>query len=186
MGERGFACELVRMMKILVFSDSHGRMLGMYDVIERESPHAIIHLGDCVEDARDLARSYPHLALWYVRGNNDYEPDAPLFEVIAPGGVRMYLSHGHMERASFSSVGNLPRRAREAGCEIALYGHTHRLQEEAVGGVLVLNPGSISLPRGGPASYLRLVVEDGAIRELAKLDESGAPYRPRKQDIGWM
>lgn len=188
-GERGRKpCprKRVKLLKILVFSDSHGRLGGMYDVIEREKPDAVIHLGDCVDDARTLRRSYPNLMVWFVRGNNDYEPDAPLSMVIAPAGVHMYLTHGHMERCSWSSVGVLPRRAREAGCAIALYGHTHRLQEESVDGLLILNPGSISLPRGGPASYLRMIVENGAIRELAKLNEDGAPYRGKKQDIGWM
>lgn len=158
----------------------------MFDAIERERPDAVIHLGDYAEDADDLRRSYPNLTVWGVRGNNDYGSGAPLSAVVAPGGVRMYLTHGHMERATWSSIGVIPRRAREMDCAVALYGHTHRAQRLEAEGVLVLNPGSISLPRGGPASYCRLSVADGALARVEMLDESGAPYRPRKNKIGWI
>lgn len=158
----------------------------MFDVIERERPDAVIHLGDYADDAGDLRRSYPNLTVWGVRGNNDYGSDAPLSAVVAPGGVRLYLTHGHMERATWSTVGAIPRRAREMGCGIALYGHTHRAERQEAEGVLVLNPGSISLPRGGPASYCRLEIEHGALACAAMLDETGAPYQPRKNMTGWV
>ena len=44
---------------------------------------------------------------------------------------------------------------------------------EKAGGVWVMNPGSISLPRGGPASYGRLTLEGGRIDRLEILDEDG-------------
>lgn len=160
-------------MKILAFSDSHGYTLGMYDAIEREAPDAVIHLGDCVDDARDLIRSYPSLTVWHIRGNNDFEPDVAFYAVVSPGGVPMYLTHGHKERVSWNAFGTLPRRAREAGCEIALYGHTHRVLARQTDGVLLLNPGSISLPRGGPPSYARLTVAAGELCGLEFLREDG-------------
>lgn len=173
-------------MKILVFSDSHGKTLGMYDALEREQPDAVIHLGDYAEDADLLRRSYPNLTVWGVRGNNDYGADAALSAVIAPEGVPLYLTHGHMERVTWTSVGVLPKRAREAGCAVALFGHTHRVHQEEAGGVLLLNPGSISLPRGGPPSYARLVFEKGRLEQVSMLEENGGPYKPRKRRIGWI
>lgn len=175
-------------MNILVFSDSHGRALGMYGLIESEQPDAVIHLGDYYEDACDLRRSYPNLPVYAVRGNNDYDPDAPLFAVIAPGGVRMYLTHGHRERAAWSDCGVIPARAAEEGCALALYGHTHLRHDETAGGVRVMNPGSISLPRDGAASCLKLTVQGGALAAAVFLDEDGAPlpqaagaaFRPKK------
>lgn len=158
----------------------------MYDAIEREAPDAVIHLGDCVEDARDLMRSYPNLAVRYVRGNNDFEPDASFRTVFSPGGVPMYLTHGHQERVSRSSRGVLPRRALEAGCTVALFGHTHRVFCAEENGVLLLNPGSISLPRGGPASYLRLAADDGRLLEVTMLEENGQPYRGNEKTTGWI
>lgn len=173
-------------MKILVFADSHGRSLGMYDAIEREAPDAVIHLGDYAEDARKLKRSYPGLTVWFVRGNNDFEPDTAFNAVIAPGGVPMYLTHGHKERVGRSSLGILSQRAGDAGCKVALYGHTHRLLDTEADGIHILNPGSISLPRGGPASYLRLIADKGRLLETAALDETGQPYRANERTTGWI
>lgn len=72
------------------------------------------------------------------------------------------------------SPGHVAGRAREEGCAVAFYGHTHRaLLERSGSGVWVCNPGSISLPRGGPASYARLTIEDHKARLLELLDEDG-------------
>ncbi|MFQ9125745.1 MAG: hypothetical protein ACLR4Z_01630 [Butyricicoccaceae bacterium] len=43
--------------------------------------------------------------------------------------------------------------------------------------MFVCNPGSISLPRGGPASYARLDIEGGMVRTLELVDEDGALLR---------
>lgn len=161
-------------MKIVVFADSHGRNAGMFYVIEQEKPDAVIHLGDYAEDAQELARAYPMLPVYQVRGNNDYGADAPLYAAILPENVPLYLTHGHKERVSMLSPGNVPRRAREEQCVLAFYGHTHRALLQKLEGVWVCNPGSISLPRGGPASYARLTIEDGRARHLELLDEDGA------------
>ena len=44
-------------------------------------------------------------------------------------------------------------------------------------GVWVCNPGSISLPRGGPASYARLTIENGRATLLELVDEDGSLLR---------
>ena len=41
-------------MRVLVCSDSHGRLLDLYDAVEREMPDAVIHLGDYYGDACEL------------------------------------------------------------------------------------------------------------------------------------
>lgn len=166
-------------MKILAFADSHGYNMGMAYAVEREAPDAVLHLGDHAEDARDLGRAFSSLPILSVRGNNDYDRDVPLFCVTTLGGVRMYLTHGHREHV-YSTCDLVAQRAREEGCTLALFGHTHRVQVERIAGVLVCNPGSISLPRGGPASYARLTVGDGQIRQLEILDEDGNLLRREK------
>ena len=159
-------------MKILVFADSHGYNIAMAYATEREAPDAVLHLGDHAEDAHELSRVFPGLTVLGVRGNNDFDRDVPLFCVTTLGGVRMYLTHGHRERVH-SGCHLVAQRAREEGCGLAFFGHTHRMQVERDAGVLVCNPGSISLPRGGPASYARLTVENGAAQLLEILDEDG-------------
>ena len=110
-------------MKILVFSDSHGRTIDMYSLIESEFPDAVIHLGDHYEDASDLRRSYPDFPIYAVRGNNDFEPDAPLFSVIAPAGVRMYLTHGQSGSCvdQFRSGRGTCRRTELYACAVRAY-----------------------------------------------------------------
>ena len=137
-------------MKILVFSDSHGRTVDIYDAIEREAPDGVIHLGDYTEDVRELRRAYAY-----------FDSDFPMFIVITLGCVKMYLSHGHRERVYGMSSGVMANRARENGCALAMFGHTHRLFLEQIDDIMVFNPGSISLPRGGKKSYGRLTIEDG-------------------------
>ncbi len=167
-------------MKLLIFADSHGRGIGMVAAIEREKPDGVIHLGDHAGDARDLQRIYPLLPIYRVRGNNDFDADVPLQAAIQPDNVSIYITHGHRDRVSMMSWGRVPQNAREQGCRLAFFGHTHRMLLERVDGVTVCNPGSISLPRGGPAGYARLTIENSRPVRLELLDEDGALLRAQK------
>lgn len=167
-------------MKTLIFADSHGRNIGMAAAIEREKPDAVIHLGDYTEDAREIARVFPSLTVYRIRGNNDFDADIALNAVIRLGGLPIFITHGHQEHVAMQHCGILPQRAREEGCTVALFGHTHRMLLERINGVVVCNPGSISLPRGGPASYARLTSENGRLCEIVLLDEDGGLIRVEK------
>lgn len=162
-------------MNILVFSDSHGRILDLLNIVEMYSPDAVIHLGDYHDDAQDLMRSYPNISVYAVRGNNDYGSNAPLFSVICLEGVKIYLTHGHMEGVAFTSYGNVCNKARQHGCTLALYGHTHCAYEGEDDGIKVYNSGSISLPRQGVASCLLLNLKDGNIINSTFLNADGEP-----------
>ena len=82
-------------MKVLVFSDSHGELSFMRDVIRQERPDQIFHLGDHDRDAEDLAGEFPTIPIAAVQGNCDYYSDAPLTRVITLRGSRFFLCHGH-------------------------------------------------------------------------------------------
>lgn len=177
-------------MKILIFADSHGHTIDMYGLIESLAPDAVIHLGDHYEDACDLRRSYPNIPIYAVRGNNDFEPDAPITAVIAPEGVRMYLTHGHRDRVCWSDSGLVAAHAAEQGCTLALYGHSHLCSDTVEQGVRVMNPGSISLPRSGRGSCILMEIENGQILSAVFLDTEGAPYPhdaapKKKKRFGW-
>lgn len=58
------------------------------------------------------------------------------------------LTHGHYYNVSLG-VETLREEAIERGCDIAMYGHTHRPYLEQGGKVTILNPGSLSYPRPG-------------------------------------
>ena len=69
-------------MKILVFSDSHGRLGHMMDAMERERPRRVFFLGDCYRDGEALRNAYPDVPMELVRGNCDWDqaPDELLVE----------------------------------------------------------------------------------------------------------
>ena len=75
------------------------------------------------------------------------------------------LTHGHYYGVSMGAEG-LADEAKSRGCDIAMYGHTHRPFLDRIDGVTVLNPGSLSYPRqeGRHPSYMIITVhEDGRI-----------------------
>ena len=53
--------------------------------------------------------------------------------------------------------------ARENGCRVALYGHTHKGETHYDEGIYVMNPGSPSAPRDGRASYGVIDITEGGI-----------------------
>ena len=48
-------------MKILVLSDSHGNVDNMVQAVQQESPHMILHLGDCWRDGERLHEFFPDI-----------------------------------------------------------------------------------------------------------------------------
>ena len=96
-----------------------------------------------------------------VMGNNDFFSRLERELEIAIGPHRALLTHGHYYGVSMGCEG-LAEEARSRGCDIAMYGHTHRPFLSEMGGVTVLNPGSLSYPRqeGHRPSYMVITVED--------------------------
>ena len=83
-------------MKILVFSDSHRSLSGMYAAIDRHQPQQVIHLGDIMSDAEEVAEHYPKLPFCLVPGNCDgWGVAVPVKKQIELAGKSILLSHGH-------------------------------------------------------------------------------------------
>ena len=57
-----------------------------------------------------------------------------------------------------SGLETLAARAKELACDVALYGHTHTPLISEVGGVTLVNPGSLRFDVGAGGSYAYLVV----------------------------
>ena len=86
-------------MKILVFSDSHSYKNLMNRCIDAVKPDAVIHLGDHYDDTDELVRKYFDIPFHQVRGNCDSGSaplNAPAVLCYAVGGVRFYMTHGHL------------------------------------------------------------------------------------------
>lgn len=134
-------------MRVMVVSDSHGGnhyMLECIRVFETQID-AIIHLGDHIKDVDDIKRNFPNIKIYAVAGNNDYVSQSSE-SLIELDGYKLFLTHGH-KYSPYSGVETLRYKGLEVGADVVLYGHTHS-QLADYHDILILNPGSISLPRG--------------------------------------
>ena len=134
-------------MKILAVIDTHGEITNFRKALAKVKPiDYLFHCGD-VEGQADLIRRLAGVPCAFVRGNNDFDNDLNYEEVVELGGHRFLIVHGH-RHGVYWGTGDLKERAKELGCDIALFGHTHRpMLDESDPTVTVINPGSITLPR---------------------------------------
>lgn len=146
-------------MKILVFSDSHGDTANMVEVIEREHPDRVFHLGDHIRDAEELEWAYPELTIDKVPGNCDWRTTAPLEKKLTLEGVPLLLCHGH-EYGVKSSLGALAWHARDEKVSVALFGHTHEAHSSRRFGIQLCNPGSCGM--GAVPTYAVLMLKSGS------------------------
>ncbi|MGN1235345.1 MAG: YfcE family phosphodiesterase [Christensenellaceae bacterium] len=130
------------MTSIVIVSDSHGNVSGLERLmpIFAENDY-VIHLGDGAADMKNFAAKYPE-KLRRVSGNCDFyavEDEG----VLEAEGHRIFYCHGHKYGVK-SSKERLVHRAKELGCDVALYGHTHDECIETIDGVLTINPGCMT------------------------------------------
>lgn len=152
-------------MKILVLSDSHGRLDRMLDAVEREQPQRIFFLGDHYQDGMALSDAYPDIPVDAVRGNCDWcaAPDELIVDL---EGVRFLLTHGHHYYAK-SGMDWMVDAAKQKGASMVCYGHTHEALYMPQNGVWLFNPGTAGGIRNRPG-YGVLLVENGSVRGKLK------------------
>ena len=137
------------MTRALILSDIHGEENNLRWLLEEVwktvGPiDAYICLGDGVRDF-DRAEGFirnrdAHATMYAVRGNCDFVTNFPDRLVIHLGGLRIYMTHGHIHRVK-SGLDYLYGAARAEGVDIALYGHTHRANVEYTSPWMI-NPGA--------------------------------------------
>lgn len=158
-------------MKLMFASDIHGSETccrRMAEIYREEQADRLILLGDLLyHGARnELPEGYRPKGvaeilngmkeeLLCVRGNCDSEVDQMVLEfpvmadyaLLAEGKHTLFLTHGHHWNTE-----TLP--PLKAG-DILVNGHTHIPAAERREGILYLNPGSVTMPKGGfPRSYM--------------------------------
>ena len=155
-------------MKILIASDTHRRDDNLKAVIEQVKPvDMFIHLGDA-EGSEQFIPEWlnPDCDIQMVRGNNDFFSMLDREREIRIGTYRVLLTHGHYYNVSLGTE-MITNEAEERKLDIVMFGHTHRPCYEVKGGIVVLNPGSLSYPRqeGRKPSYM-----------IMELDETGKAH----------
>ena len=156
-------------MKLMFISDIHGSYYYAKKAIDtyvKENADKLIILGDILYHGprNDLPKEYaPKQVITLlneykkdiiaIRGNCDAEVDQMVldfpmrgdFATIDVDDHHFFLTHGHL----FDET-NLP--SLNAG-DIFAYGHIHKPVAKEVGGIYIINPSSISLPKEGNNSY---------------------------------
>lgn len=144
------------MKTIVAFSDSHNMPLPSMLVDVAMENDYIFFLGDGISSLGDLLL---HKQFHGVKGNCDsYSFNDE--EVLKIEDVKILLTHGdkyHVKR----DLTPLAFRAKELGCSLVFYGHTHFAQIEEYDGITFINPGAMLSPLIGAPSYAYVVVNKG-------------------------
>ncbi len=151
-------------MRIGVVSDSHGKLSALRAAAEALGEVDLwLHAGDCSQDVRALSEvsKAPVIA---VKGNCDGAVQTKPDEFIEVGGCSLWLTHGHRHGVKYD-CDELIWWAKEYRVQAVVYGHSHQPDNRVESGVLVFNPGSVALPRGGRATCgLLEIAEPGILR----------------------
>ena len=157
------------MTKILVLSDSHGFYDTMTEIVRKERPSLIFHLGDHIRDSERLAEEFFHIPVRRVVGNCDYYDPGPEFVVDELEGVRIYACHGHRYNVKYGLM-RLGYAAREMRADLCLFGHTHIPFLEENGELTLFNPGAVN---SSNPSYGVITVNNGTFTcSLKRLSET--------------
>jgi len=106
-----------------------------------------LFLGDCIDDFIDFQHIFSEKKFFFVNGNCDFFSSEPSERIVEAAGKKIFMTHGHR----FGVKSGHQRVLSEAvarGADICLYGHSHKPHIAFEQGIHLMNPGSISLPRG--------------------------------------
>ena len=143
-----------RAMKILLIGDTHGKVHKVRDIWPKLTGIDLIaHTGDHFSDAKAMEDEF-HTPVIAVGGNCD--ASGPDTEIIETEYGKILLTHGHREGVKYD-LNNLYYHTLEEGCKAVFYGHTHCSSIEQTGGIYMVNPGSLSLPRDNKSGSYAIV-----------------------------
>ena len=136
-------------MRLLILSESHRQIREMSMIIEKlqKDCDAILHAGDFVDDILVFQELYKNKKFYYVKGNCDFGNEAKKELIIEMGGVRIFMTHGHEYSVKYNTD-RIIYAAMEKQADVCIFGHTHCPTCFYENGILIMNPGSISMPRG--------------------------------------
>lgn len=131
------------MKTALVFSDSHGNTTVLRRLIDiaRESDY-VIFSGDGYYDLNVFPQSVRDKTIDVV-GNCDFTLKKDMKEkVVEIENSRVFVTHGDLYD-TYVGYEKVLARAKELGCNVAIYGHSHIQALNVVDGVTLINPGTL-------------------------------------------
>ncbi len=132
-------------MRILVISDSHGDSYSVRQAVtEQPTARMLFYLGDGEYDLELVECMKRPLYIHKVKGNCDFGSILPANVVDEVEGVRIYATHGYVEKVKYGTQ-LLRQYAADNKAAIALYGHTHNPDTTYSDGIWLVNPGSIRM-----------------------------------------
>lgn len=150
-------------MRIVVISDSHKQSRVIEKILDAQpSATDVFFLGDCASDIEDLQYIYTDKRFHILSGNCDYFSNFPSSGITTVAGKKIYYTHGHTLSVKYGTE-RLLETAKQNGCDIALYGHTHISKVLYEDGVYIVNPGSCSQGRDFHESYAVIDIEKSGI-----------------------
>ena len=160
-------------MKLMFVSDIHGSAYycrRVRDIWQEEMPQRLILLGDLLYHGprNDLPKEYApkecidilnglKSEIIAVRGNCEAEVDQMVLEFPVLADYMLLPCKEHMIFATHGHIYNEETRPPMQDGDVLLPGHTHVLRAERKDGILILNPGSVAMPKeGNPPTYALL------------------------------
>lgn len=132
-------------MKVLLVSDNHGEGQILADIAKTFSDQVdvMMHCGDSnIDPSADVME--PFLT---VQGNTDWGFTYPDLQRATVDQEKIIVTHGDHYSVN-STLTPLSLLAESEQADVVGYGHTHQLAVTTVDNHLLINPGSISQPRG--------------------------------------
>lgn len=153
-------------MLIGVISDTHipERAIKIPEIVFElfKDVDMILHAGDVVSP--DVLKELEELAPTIcVQGNMDsyHGLNLPRSEVITVEGHKIGLNHGHI--IPRGDTQQLKYIALELGVDILITGHTHWAFIKKYDNIILLNPGSPTVPRMSDPSVMLLYVDESSV-----------------------
>lgn len=166
-------------MKIGVISDTHGSIDAVKKAFEIFGSHCtkIIHGGDVLyhgprnplpagynpKEVAEFLNSKNNII--FAKGNCDSDVDQMVIShpIMTPylffevDGKKFLVNHGYTEPKE-----SIISRAKEFNTDFLIFGHTHVKELYKTDNLIVINPGSPSLPKDGSASVA--IIDDTCIK----------------------
>lgn len=165
-------------MKIGIMSDTHGSLLYFGKALNALSDcDFILHGGDVLYhgprnplpegyNPKELAARLNEVNnILFAKGNCDSDVDQMVIDhpiqtpylVSQFGKLRTLLVHGYVE-----SIDDTIKKAKSMNCNLLVSGHTHIKKFYLDENLIVLNPGSTSIPKDGTHSVATVeIIEEG-------------------------